>query len=320
MNGSSTGRALGPAAMLALALALPARAQGGAVVSPELSRSHLPPWKTVEMALGRSGQLLPGEVFRIALPRTDLHVTVQGIVLEPAFALGSWAAFKEMGDHAMVMGDLVVLERELNPLLSRLLAGGLEVSAIHNHLNGVTPPILYLHYVGHGDAVELAEALRGALAETGTPFSTTVDSASAAVGGRTIDTRQVAEIMGHPGKTIGDDVFQVSVPRSEKITADGMEIPPAMGVAMPFNFQPTGSGKAAITGDFVLTASEVNPVARALREHGIEVTAIHHHMLDETPRLLFLHFWANDDALALARGLRAALDRTAPAPPVPPTR
>src|SRR5215212_1219585 len=212
-------------------------------------------WKAVGQALGKEGSMQPGDVYKVSLPRSDLQVTAGGVQIKPALALGSWVAFKRMGD-----------------------------------------------------AVKIAKAIHDALALSKTPFAA---PAGAPTGGEQdlgIDTKQLDQLMGQSGKVNGG-VYQFSVPRAEAVTDAGMEVPPSMGLATAINFQPTGGGKAAITGDFVLTAGEVNPVIRALRDGGIEVTALHSHMLTENPRLFFMHFWANDDAQKLARGLRAALDK-----------
>ncbi len=264
-------------------------------------------WKAVEQAMGRSGALLPGDVYRFSMPRSDLKVTAQGVEIKPAFALGSWAAFKMAGNQAMVMGDIVMTEDEVNSVISRLQQGGIEQTALHHHLLYETPRVIYLHIGGHGDAVKLAETISATLKLTKTPPpAPPVVSQSQELG---IDTKQIEQTIGHSGKVNGG-VFQVSVPRAEKITEAGMEVPPSMGMATAINFQPTGAGRAAITGDFTMTASEVNPVIRALRDNGIEVTSLHNHMLNDEPRLFFIHFWANDDAVKLARGLKSALDKT----------
>lgn len=276
------------------------RDQGGAQAKPA-------DWKAVEQAMGRNGAPQPGDVYRFSMPRGDLKVTAGGVEIKPAFALGSWAAFKIMGDHAMVMGDLVLTEDEVNPVISRLQQGGVEQTALHHHITRESPRVLYTHIGGHGDPVKLAETISAALKLTKTPPpAQPAGNQPQEIG---IDTKQIEQAIGHAGK-INGGVFQVSVPRAEKITEAGMEVPPSMGVATAINFQPTGGGKAAITGDFVMTASEVNPVIRALREQGIEVTSLHNHMLNDEPRLFFMHFWANDDAAKLARGLKAALDKT----------
>jgi uncharacterized protein DUF1259 len=194
-------------------------------------------------------------------------------------------------------------------VMSGLFAGGLEVTAVHNHLNEMSPHVMYMHYEGHGDAVQLAKALRQALAASATPLGGPA-AASSAASGPTLDTKQVEQALGRQGRDVGGGVFQVTAPRSEAITEMGQPLLPAMGVVTVINFQPTSDGKAAITGDFVLVDKEVNAVARALRQHGIDVTAIHNHGLFDTPRLFYMHFWANDDPVKLAQGLKAALDQT----------
>src|SRR5216683_5397630 len=263
-------------------------------------------WKPVELALGKAGSMQPGDVYKVSLPRSDLKVTVSGVELKPALALGSWVAFKKTGDMTMVMGDLVLTEDEVTPVLTKLQEGGVEQTALHNHILHETPRVIYMHISAMGDAVKIAKAIHDALALSKTPFAAPAAAAPGQDLG--IDTKQIDQIMGQSGKVNGG-VYQFSVPRAEKIMDNDMEVPPSMGVAHAINFQPTGGGKAAITGDFVLIASEVNPVIRALRDNGIEVTALHSHMLVESPRLFFMHFWANDDALKQARGLRAALDK-----------
>jgi hypothetical protein len=263
------------------------------------------PWKNVGEQLGRTGAVQPGDVYKVGLPRTDLHVSVGDVEIKPALALGGWVAFKQSPHGAMMMGDLVLTEDEVAPLTLKLQAAGIEQTAIHNHVLHESPRVLYMHIEGHGEANDLAKALHDALAVTKLPPATASKPADL-VG---IDQQQVEQALGRKGKVNGG-VLQFSVPRAEKIMEEGMEIPPSMGTATALNFQPTGSGKAAITGDFVLTAAEVNPVIRALTKNGIAVTALHSHMLKEEPRLFFMHFWANDDAVKLATGLRAAIEAT----------
>ena len=262
-------------------------------------------WSDVGKALGKDGAAQPGGVYRVALPRSDLKVTLDGVPIKPGFALGGWLAFAPMGDAAVVMGDLVMTQDEINPVMKRLEDSGIEVTALHNHLLRAEPATMYMHVMGHGDPVKLAQQLHAALSLTKTPF----EAASGTSQSQQVelDTASLDKIIGAQGKANGG-VLQYGIPRGEKISEGGMAVPPALGSAIAINFQPTGGGKAAITGDFVLTAKEVNPVAKALRDNGIEVTAIHNHMLDDQPRLFFMHFWANDDAQKLARGLRAALD------------
>ncbi len=265
-------------------------------------------WKPVEAALGRPGQLQPGGVYKFALPRKDMKVVKDGVTVAPGLALGSWLAFRKMGNEAMVMGDLVLSEEEIEPVMLKLQQEGIEQSSIHNHLLGESPRVIYMHIEGHGDPVVLAHSLAAAIALTKTP-APAIATPAATEQPIDLNTGQVEQALGYTGKVNGG-ILQFSVPRLEKITEGAMEIPPAMGVATAINFQPTGQGKAAISGDFVLLASEVNPVIRALRTHGIEVEAMHNHMLYDQPHLYFMHFWANDDAVKLAQGLRAALDAT----------
>jgi len=256
-------------------------------------------WKPVEQALGRAGSEQPGGVYKVAFPRSDLTVTAGGVTIKPALALGSWIAFKDN----MAMGDLVLLEPEVNPVISALQAGGIDESAVHNHLIGESPRVMYVHFSGHGDAAALARTLHDALALTKTPMGPAPPPSAPELAIADLDP-----IMKYKGKVNGG-VWQYSIPRAETITEGGMEIPPAMGTATAINFQPTGGTRAAISGDFVMTAAEVNPLIRTLRAGGIAVTALHSHMLGESPRLFFMHFWANDDATKLAATLRAALDR-----------
>jgi hypothetical protein len=216
-----------------------------------------------------------------------------------------------MGNMAMVMGDLVRLQSEVNPVMAKLIEGGLEVTAVHNHLLRSEPLTFYIHVGGHGDPVKMAETIHDALAVSKTP--PTVSPPSSPPPAIDLDTAQIDQIIGAKGANNGG-VYAVNVPRRDPITEQGMSVgAPIMGGATAINFQPTGGGKAAITGDFALIGTEVQDVIRALRSNGIEVTAIHSHMLTEEPRIIFMHFWANDDAIKLAKGLRAALDKTASA-------
>ena len=256
-------------------------------------------------ALGKTGSVAPGGVYRVGLPRTDLKVTLDGVALRAGFALGGWLAFEKMSDQGMVMGDLVLTMDEVTPVMTKLAAGGIDVTALHNHLLRNQPFTMYMHVLGHGDPVKMATVLHAALAESKTPLSSAA-AAPASPPQIDFDTAAVDQALGAKGTNNGG-VYQFSIPRAEPIKDNGMDVPPPMGSANAINFQPTGGGKAAITGDFVLIAKEVNPVLKALRDHGIEVTAIHNHMLDDQPHLYFMHFWANDDAKKLAEGLKAAL-------------
>jgi uncharacterized protein DUF1259 len=262
-------------------------------------------WKDTDATMGRPGQDQPDGAHKYALPRGDMNVTVNGVQVKAGLALGSWVAFKHSGKVDIVMGDLVLAEDEVGPVMQELESGGIEVTALHNHLIGESPRVMYMHIHGMGTAASLGKAIHSAIAKTKTPEA----KPPAPPGDLGIDTTQIDQILGHAGKNNGG-IYQVAVPRAEHIMEGGMAIPNSMGVATALNFQPTGGGKAAITGDFVLLAKEVNPVIKALTSNGIAVTALHSHMLDEQPRLFFMHFWANDDALKLAKGLRAALDKT----------
>lgn len=280
----------------------------GAVVSADASAQEVD-WQRLDETFARK-PAVSGDVHRYGFPRTDLSVTLDGVTVRPALALGGWVAFKPAHGGAMVMGDLVLLESEINPVMTKLIEGGLEITAVHNHLLRANPATFYMHVGGHGDPAKMAGVIREALAASKTPLS-----APAAAGPAPfvdLDTVKLDEIIGAKGQSNGG-VYQFGVPRRDPIIENEMPIAPVgpMGLATGINFQPTGDGKAAITGDFVLAGSEVNPVIRALRSNGIEVTAVHSHMLDEEPRLFFLHFWANDNAEKLARGLRAAIDKTA---------
>ena len=267
-------------------------------------------------ALGKPGQEMPGGVYRVGLPRTDLHVKLDGVEIRPALALGSWLAFKKTGQsEAMVMGDLVLTQDEVNPVMQKLEEGGIEITALHNHLLRNEPFTMYMHVLGHGDPGKLAGVLHAALAESKTPLG----GAAPAVSGSSqppatspqepgFDTAIIDRALGHKGKANGG-VYAVNIPRAQPVKEGGMEVPASMGSAIGINFQSTGGGKVATTGDFVLIAREVNPVVKALRENGIEVTAVHNHMLADEPRLFFMHFWANDDLDKVATGLKAALDK-----------
>jgi hypothetical protein len=261
-------------------------------------------WAKVDQTIGRPSLAQPDGVHRFGLPRSDLHVMVDGIAIKPAFALGSWFAFEPMGDNAMVMGDMVLTQTELNPVMTQLVQGGIQITAIHNHLLRAEPMTLYMHIEGHGNALRLAETLRAALNLTGTPPAAGSATAAGALDGAALD-----RAMGRAGKANGD-VYQFSVPRAETIMDGDMAVPASMGTGTAINFQPAGDGRAAVTGDFVLIEAEVNPVLATLRQNGIEVTALHNHMLNDRPRLFFMHFWAVDDPAVLVRGLRAALDKT----------
>ena len=279
-----------------------------AMAFPGLAKATDIDWKKVDAALGKTAAVT-GEVHRYGLPRSDLHVTLDGVAIKPALALGGWVAFAPMHGEAMVMGDLVLLESEITPVMTKLLEGGLDITAIHNHIVRASPATFYMHVGGHGDPEKVAAVIRSALSASKTPFDpppTTAGPAPIV----DLDTAKLDEIIGVKGNAVGG-VYQFGVPRRDPAMESGMHVNGPLGGANAINFQPTGNGKAAITGDFLVTGNEVNPLIRALRAGDIEVTAIHSHMLDEQPRMFFIHFWANDDAQKLARSVRTALETTA---------
>jgi len=285
-------------------------ASAALIAAATAARAQDVDWQKVDDAIGRKPAVVAGDVHRYGFPRTDLSVTLDSVTIKPALALGGWVAFKPMHNDVMIMGDLVLLETEINPVMTKLIANGVEITAVHNHLLRANPATFYLHVGGHGDPVKLATAIHSGLAESKTPLAP--PAAAAPPPAIDLDTAQIEQIIGAKGQANGG-VYQFGVPRRDPITENSMTLTPVgpLGGATGIGFQPTGGGRAAITGDFVMTANEVNPVIAALRAGGIEVTALHSHMLDEQPRLFFMHFWANDDAIKLAKGLRAALDKMA---------
>ena len=311
-------RALASTAALSVVVASVAGAQGTASSAATPANGGLM-WAGVQQQLGGKGTMQPGDVLKFGFPRTDLQVMVDGVKLAPTLALGSWIAFKRLGRvgsdlrNVMVMGDLVLTEDEVSPVMLALQQGGVEQTALHHHVLRESPRVMYMHIMAHGDAARIAGAIRTALGSSRTPMPQPAGaygpSAPPTSAAPDLDTNTIATTIGVGGKSNGG-VYQVNVPRRERITDHGTEVPPSMGVATVINFQPTGSGRAAIAGDFVMRGPEVNDVIRTLRQGGIAVTALHSHMLTEEPRLFFMHFWANDDAVTLARTLRSALERT----------
>jgi Domain of Unknown Function (DUF1259) len=257
----------------------------------------------IDQEMGRTGQKL-GDVYRIGFPRTDLHVLVHGVSIKPGLALGSWAAFSGTNDNATVMGDLVLLQAEVNPVMEEMRAAGFEITALHNHLLDETPRLMYMHYMGNGSAAHLASSLRLCLAASKTPLGKPAAAAEPSAPPSWVKT--VEDAVGRKGSFKGG-VLSFGVARADAVTMSGMTIAPPEGVAEAINFQEAGPGKVATTGDFVLTAAEVNPVLSALEDHHIQVTALHSHMLTEEPRLFFMHFWAVGNSQSVAEGIKAAL-------------
>ncbi len=256
----------------------------------------------IAKVMGKPGDLT-GEMYRVSFPRSDLTVKVRDVAIKPALALVNWAAFIKSGSTTVTYGDLVLLEEELNPVISKLEESGIELSALHNHLLHETPRIMYIPFVGRGDERALAKGIRDALALTKTPLMATPSGPEA----KPELAKELERIIGYDGG-MGGGVFHITVPRNDvHVAAMGTMIPGSMGMNTPLNFQLDGQN-AAINGDFMLRPDEVNPVIRTLRANGIEVASIHNHMLDDEPRLLFMHFWAYGDAVDLAKGLKAALE------------
>lgn len=259
---------------------------------------------SIDRAIGRSGQVLPGDVYRVAFPRTDLNVTVGDVKVKTGLALGSWAAFKAVGRGAIVHGDLVLLDSEVNPTISMLQNHDFEITAVHNHLISETPSVMYVHYWGRGNAPALAQSVREALARTKTPMGRPAAPAGVTADDPPVD--RIERAIGSKG-TLTNGVLAFAYPRPEPIQMMGVTMPPSMGMATAISFQAAGPGKVAATGDFVMVADEVNPVARALRQNGIGITALHNHLLHGTPELYFMHFWGEGDPTHVASGLKAAL-------------
>jgi Domain of Unknown Function (DUF1259) len=294
-------------------------AAAGLMAWTTAASAQAPSWTTaVDGALGRTGAMQPDSAYKFGFPRSDLQVSVGGVAIKPALALGSWLAFRAIGDDdAMAMGDIVLTEPEIGPVMRALQEGGVQETALHNHLRGESPHVMYMHIMARGNPVTIARAIRSALALSGTPLTMPAPASPTAPPAATaidLDTAAIARTLGRSGRMNGG-VYQVSVPRAEVIRSGNIPIPPSMGVATAINIQPTGGGRAVATGDFVLTSGEVSGVMRALSQGAIQVTALHSHMVDETPRLFFVHFWGDGDAVTVAQGLRAALDLTNSRPP-----
>lgn len=261
----------------------------------------------IEEILGRSGETRD-DVLKIDFPRTDLRVSLDGVSLKPTLALTSWAAFKPIGSQVLALGDLALREEEVKPVESRLKERGIEITALHNHLVGEKPRIIFLHFMGQGDAEEMANHLKEVLQLTKTPVTPPQETGKGTEKAPDMaEAKKIDEILVLKGK-VRNGVIQYSLPRKDAIKLNGTEIPPFMGLATAINFQ-LAKNKTVTTGDFVLEEKEVDPVIHSLRENGIEVTALHNHLLNEEPRLFFIHFWGVGQATKLAEGLKKALDQ-----------
>ena len=267
--------------------------------------------KAIEQAIGKPGEL-KDDVYKVSFPRKDLSVTLKGVRLKPGFALGTWMAFKQAGNEVVLDGDLVLTEEEIGPVLGKFTQKGIQVSALHNHLIGETPRLMFLHIEGIGDAANMARQLKEALNLTGTPMGPPTAKPLGAAMRTTgeeadFDAELIQSLLGQKGR-IKEGVLQVSVPRPEPIKMSGAILPPGMGMATALNFQSGGGTKVAATGDFVMMREDVDRVSKALTEHGVLITALHNHLVHGSPDLYFMHFWVNDSADKVAKGLRAGLD------------
>ncbi len=266
------------------------------------------PVAKLDAVFGKKGAVMPAGVVKYGWPRTDLDVKMGTLKVKPGLALGSWAAFAPAGDNrAIAMGDLVLLHSEVNPVVRTLQAGGLTVTALHNHLMGSVPRVLYVHFMGDGDALKLAQGLLAALKQSATPLTSAPPThLLKATENEPAWIAEVEKSLGRAG-TYNDGVLGVSVARADEVTMGSFTIPHSMGIATGLNFQGADDGKVASTGDFVMVASEVNPVIAALEQHHVEVTALHSHMLDDSPHLFFMHYWMVGAPGEVGGALAAAL-------------
>jgi hypothetical protein len=266
-------------------------------------------WKPVVDVLGRSGKLGDNNTaYRVALPRNDLHVTSYGVAIKPGLSLGGYAAFARYANNeTLLMGDLVVTEAEVPKVTDALQSHGIAQTALHKHLLEQSPPVWWTHIHAMGDVTQLAQGLKAALDATSIGPATPPPAQQPPVD---IDVAGVQQALGRNGAPDGG-LLKYSIPRKDAIVEDGHVLPASsLNLTTVINFQPVGAGRAAINGDFILTDPEVQKVIQALRAGNIAIVELHNHGLTEQPRLFYMHFWAVDDAVALAKALRPALDAT----------
>ncbi|MEO8399466.1 MAG: DUF1259 domain-containing protein [Ignavibacteriaceae bacterium] len=260
-----------------------------------------PDWKGVEKIFGQKLLETDG-YYKLTFPRTDLNVMIDNQKVDPGLAFTSWAAFLPIKDKAMVMGDMVLLESELGPVLKSIEKNNFSVTAIHNHLIKESPKVMYLHYSAEGDPADLAQKLKDILSKTDTPLSNEVSS-------QNLNLPDWSSVQSILGKGNAGELLKYSFNRNETIKHDNMSLPKTYGINTAFGFQKVGD-KAFTTGDFVLIANEVNKVIKILTQNNITVTALHNHMLNEEPRLFYMHFWGYDKPEYLAAALKDALEET----------
>ena len=263
-------------------------------------------YSTVLSSLGRQGDFKEG-VLKVNIPRNDLKVVVDGIATPTPFGFGGWIALTKGTGMDVMMGDLVLTEEEVNPVMSAVLNAGLDVTAVHNHFFFETPRIFYMHVHGHGTPADLANKIKPALDLIGK----NPPRNAAAVAGRSIegklDVAELAKIIGHEGEPNGA-VYKITIGRSDlSIKEMGATINARMGLNTWAAFYGSDS-EAVVAGDVAMLEAEVTPVLRALRANGLDVVAIHHHMTGTQPAIFFLHYWGKGEAQKLARGVRAAVD------------
>ncbi len=288
-------------------LALITLAASTMAISQEMPADYAAVLKT----LGKQGDY-KANVLKINIPRNDLKVTIDGIATPTPFGFGGWLAMtKGTGGHDVMMGDLVLLEDEVNPVMSALLENGLEVTALHNHFFFESPRVFYMHVHGHGTSADLAKEAKPALdlIGKGSPkhVGTVSGGGSNIIGGQ-IDTTKIAQIVGHEGEQSGQ-VFKITVGRDDlSVKEMGATINARMGLNTWAAFYGTDAN-AEVAGDIAMLSDEVTPVLKALRSNGLNVVAIHHHMTGE-PTIYFLHYWGTGPVAQLAEGFKAALNQT----------
>ncbi|KOU41863.1 DUF1259 domain-containing protein [Streptomyces sp. WM6378] len=271
-------------------------------------------WQPVAEALGRTGALRENVVYGISLPRRDLKVTSRGVKIGASLALNGSADFARYCDGTMLMGDLVLTENELPKATEALQEAGIEQTALHKHLPDQKPPIWWTHFHAMGDAVTLARKLKAVLKVSGDPIAVPAPAVTKPID---LDTAEIDETLGRKGIAEGR-TYKFFIGRAETVTSHGHVLPAPIGIDTVIKFQALGKKRAAVTGDIVMTAHEVQNVLRILRRGDFEIVELHNHMLDDQPRLFYVHYWKVGDGVELARGLRPALDATNLAPPPTP--
>ncbi|MEU0738925.1 DUF1259 domain-containing protein [Streptomyces sp. NPDC006134] len=263
-------------------------------------------WADVRDVFGRPGEMRRF-MYHTAFPRRDLRIFSRGILIKPSLALGTHVSFVRYADGStLLMGDVVVTERELQPFCDLLHRHGITQSALHKHLLAHEPDVWWVHVHAHGhDPVAVARGLCAALKRTGTPPAEPPGSSPPV----DLDTAAIDAALGVEG-AVDSGIYRCTYVRRETVTDGPLVLPAGLGSTTSVGFQPLGGGRAALSGDVVMVAGEVQSVLAALRRGGIELVELHHHLLTEEPRLFFVHYWAVGDAVRLARAVRTAVDAT----------